>query len=61
MKEVAIEEEEEEDEVEVEDGKVFGVLVHHADYLPLGDHNLLHPSVKVTYLFFLNLQWHHFF
>ena len=33
---------------EVDDGRVLGVFVHHSDYLPIGDQNLLHPNVKVT-------------
>ena len=49
----AEDEDDEEVVVREEDVKVFGVIVHHSDYLPLGDHNLLHPSVKVIshYLF----------
>ena len=35
------------DEVD-DDGRVLGVFVHHSDYLPIGDQNLLHPNVKVT-------------
>ena len=44
------EEEEEEKEKgrdEEDDGRVLGVLVHHSDYLPIGDQNILHPNVKV--------------
>ena len=33
---------------EVDDGRVLGVFVHHSDYLPIGDQNLLHPNVKVA-------------
>ena len=32
-----------------DDGRVLGVFVHRADYLPIGDHNLLHPNVKVRH------------
>ena len=44
------EEEEEEKEKgrdEEDDGRVLGVFVHHSDYLPIGDQNILHPNVKV--------------
>ena len=39
--------EEEEGRDEEDDGRVLGVFVHHADYLPIGDQNILHPNVKV--------------
>ena len=34
-------------EDELDDGRVLGVFVHHSDYLPIGEQNLLHPNVKV--------------
>ena len=34
-------------EDEKDDGRVLGVFVHHSDYLPIGEQNLLHPNVKV--------------
>ena len=40
-------EEDEEEEEEEDDGRVLGVFVHHSDYLPIGDQNILHPNVKV--------------
>ena len=39
--------EEEEGRDEEDDGRVLGVFVHHSDYLPIGDQNILHPNVKV--------------
>ena len=40
-------EEDDDEEEKEDDGRVLGVFVHHSDYLPIGDQNILHPNVKV--------------